>query len=389
MFDKLQRPLPLANIFLPDLLDCSRAYLQDYDWGNWNEYPDFSIGAETTSISVTSGDFQIYRNQNQYFTYKEAEKLESMEGIKKVNKKVYSDGISLNLTKDEMDRYWKQFYEKQDSMTNIMPDHGMTPIYNIDFLVLNRKELKELKKEFPQYSWENLKKKNTCMMFLPKVGNGESNKKEAEKDAIFEKVEYDSKLDLQELKRSDLKERLYKKSISQIVPGNLNSTKLDISLSDEKPTVVLLEENAGDMIKGYSGLEVYLKSNISVEQYKKIENMMRDMAVNHTDFYWFSKQEQQAESKNIHHCIEIPCVLFSIVIFIFLYFLKYFSYIIHLQRIRSSIYIFWVYGMKKEEMCKAILMELCFYEVVVLGLSFVNVSIILWIIAFETVFNYF
>lgn len=366
----------------------SLGYLHDYDWGDWNQYADFSIQAERTSISIASGDFWIYRNLDSYFTFQEAEKLQAMEGVSRVRKIPYTDGISLNLEENQMNEYWKQFYEEKESVTNIVSDHGEIPIYDIDFCLLSENELEKLEKKDSQEFWQSLRKKDAAILILPKTENGENHGMKKGMKVKFERIGYDKKLDFLELKRSDISEEVYSKSIVQVLTHPLKNGELDINLGNERPAVIFLETNTGKLIKGYGGFDVYIDADITKQQYGKISETMKEMAAKHTDFSWFSKQEQQEENRKVSLSIKVPLIIFGIAMSALLFFLKYISYRMHQERIKDAIRIFWIYGIKETEIYRATFMEISCYEGMMLLISLLVSAVMLWMLAAENLLNY-
>lgn len=381
-------PALILGVFMSLAIFYSLAYLHDFDDGDWDRTPDFFMLSRQTSVSVTSGDFRIYQNLDSYFTAGEVQKLESMDGVSGVRKVPFTDGLSLNFKKGQMKDYWKQFLESTESMTNIVPDHGVVPVYDLDFYVLDAEELEKLERKEPKESWERLREKDTVVMILPETENGGGHGiKEGEK-VTFERIEHDQELDLQELKRSDIREEMYQKTVARIRTHPLENRALNMELGRERPAVILLEENAGDMIKGYGGIDVYLGADIRPDRYRKIEETTKDMAAGQTDFSWSSRREQQEEYKKILRSIQIPMVIFGIGMCIVLSALTWISCRIHLDRIRNTVRIFWTYGMKEKEIARAVTMELACYGGIEFVVSLVGITGMLWILAGETPFHY-
>lgn len=145
----------------------SLAYLYDSNWGDWRGYPDFSMAAETTSISISSGDFEIYQERGQYFTYEEIEKLKKMKGIASIYEEPYTKGLSLNLKQNQIDNYWKYYGTKASSEMSIVKSNGNLPIYDLKYYVINTKEINVLDKAYPQYHFEKLLQKQQIILISP------------------------------------------------------------------------------------------------------------------------------------------------------------------------------------------------------------------------------
>lgn len=369
-------PVIAAYIMFFTSMFYSLAYLNDYNWGDWDEYPDFSMAAETTSVSVISGDYEIYQDKEQYFSYDEIQKLEQIQGISLIEKQPYTNGISLDLKKDQKDEYWESYHTKEEAVLDIVKSENILPIYGLEYQVLNSEEIKDMKKSYPQYHFEKLLQRDQIIMFLPDKKQT-SIKKGME--VSFGEIKYDGKKDLMELTVDDVWRKTMKRKVAEVIKSPVNLQISKIKINSKKPTVFMWEQNAKEMIKGYYKVHVFLDQHVTRAQYQRIQDTMQSMAAMHTDFMWSSKVEQQKESNEVNQTVQLPLSIFVVDMMVTLVSLFFLTCLMHLKQMEHQIYIFRIYGMKEKQMEKSFGLELgCFESIALFGLL-LGIAGILWI----------
>lgn len=369
-------PVIVAYIMLFTLVFYSLAYLNDYNWGDWDEYPDFSMAAETTSVSVISGDYEIYQDKEQYFSYDEIQKLEQIEGISMIEKQPYTNGISLDLKKDQKDAYWESYHTKEEAVLDIVKDENILPIYGLEYQVLNSEEIEDMKKSYPQYHFEKLLRKDQIIMFLPDKKQTSIKKG---MQVSFGEMKYDGKKDLMELTADDVWHKTMGQKVAEVIKSPVNLKISKMKITSKKPVIFMWDQNVKEMIKGYYKINVFLDQHISKAQYQRIQDTMQSMAAMHTDFMWSSKAEQQKESNEVNRTIKIPLSIFAVDMVVILVSLFFLTYLIHLKQLERQIYIFRIYGMKEKQLEKSFSLELrCFGSMALFGFL-LGVAGILWI----------
>lgn len=361
------------RLFVPVMVACtmifvlvfySLAYLYDSNWGDWRGYPDFSMAAETTSISISSGDFEIYQERGQYFTYEEIEKLKKMKGIASIYEEPYTKGLSLNLKQNQIDNYWKYYGTKASSEMSIVKSNGNLPIYDLKYYVINTKEINVLDKAYPQYHFEKLLQKQQIILISPERQGKEQTTIQKGMRVNLGKVEYNRKKDLSKLTVDDVWQKTVNQRVAEIIRTSVQLHGEMITINSSEPTILIWEQNAGEIIKGYARIEVSLDSNITKTQYQKIQDTMQSMAATHTDFLWWSKSEQKNENRKIEQTILIPLIIFAVVMIFYLTSLFMGSFLMHREQIKYQMHIFKIYGIREKQIQNSIAKEVWSYGVI-------------------------
>lgn len=372
---KIMIPCIAVSVTVLLMVFYAAAYLHDYDWGDWNSYPDFSMAAETTSISIVSGKYEIYQNRGQYFSYHEISELEQMQGISRIRKIPYTDGLSLNLKKSHLNDYWKKLYTDKDEMIDIVPEDDTIPIYDLNYYILNKKEVLHLMEKYPNNHLDDLLQKNSIALYLPKYQETKNPSVIEGMNVTFGKIRNRTDKDLAKLTRDDVWQQRYPMRVSSIIYSPIQIG----TGSTSEPAVLIWEENAKQMIDGYHSVDAFLKKNVSRGQYQAIQKKMESMAAMHTDFLWLSKMEQEKEAREVQQTILIPVMVFAVEMTGYLLTLLLICCLMYLKQIEDEICTFWIYGTGPKQIKNLTTLDIgCCGMISFLGFAF-GTGIILWI----------
>lgn len=336
--------------FVPMILACvmifssgfyAFAYLNDSDWGDWDDYADFNMAAKTTVVSVKVGEYEVYQEPRQYFTFDQIHKLERMEGISKIEKEPDTAGIG-----------W--FRE------------GNSPVYDLNYQILSDQEIIELQKKYPQYPMKKLLQDHQILIYMPKNTVKSQWRIKKNQELVFGRAIYRGRKDLANVSKDDLHKTMLKQKVAGVLEEKSNISQFKVA--GNKPVIVMREANVKKIIKGYYQVQVFLKKSATEEQSQKIQDQMQDMAAMHTDFMWASKKEQQLENNKIQKTIGIPLGIFLTEMMFYLVSIFIVSMLMHIEQIRDQIAIFQIYGTRKNDIKKALTLEIwCYFGIVLLA----------------------
>lgn len=286
--------------------------------------PDFILSSKQLTAEEHVNGYAIETNQSVSFDYKSVEDLQRMPGIIYIDKVPNSLGSTLLLTKQQLSPYiksWLSNYKleninveiSEDTIDNLIPNN-LIPIPNVEIVLVNDSELKQLKYmyNFEESSIGKLKKSRSAFIFFPEINQKGMNNKIINGDEVkIGRIAFTSNEKKLAFENWDFK-------IEQIILSPYMMQKNQISQEREGITVLIYEEVAKKfwVFDGYKELKIYTDHSISNQKKKGIINKTKQMVASIPGSLYYSETEDNKRIESISNYLSIiGTILFTVTAF--------------------------------------------------------------------------
>ncbi|NPC91812.1 ABC transporter permease [Bacillus sp. WMMC1349] len=271
----------------------------------------YTLASKQMTIQEQVNGFMIETNQSVSFHYQTADELLHFPGVLYVDKYPNTLETTLLLTKQQLSPYFVSWINdnKQDNtdgeISEIMVDNlnipkNLTPIPKVQFVLVNDRELSDLKSSYhiEKNAVEKFKKSNTAFLFLPKAAL--KNRISSQDNVKIGRVEQTKKNEELTFKHWDFK-------VGKVINVPFQIKMNQVPIERDGITVAISERVAHKhhIFSGYKQLVIYADLHMSKENKKALAKKAKQIVASIPGSMYDSDEEHTKKYEVITNFLSI------------------------------------------------------------------------------------